>query len=389
MLMLVLLKFVFPSTPVTPVQQSLKIKEPQQIRSQLKDEQPLQALVENQRRLAADQADVLKNVQQEVQALRAESKEARQELKNYKEQSAEKEARLRDQFNKEVAAARKRASENASKTAAATQTVKVDPARTAPSLLTPSTPFAPNGRFKLETLDAKPLTTPTPLPPVGGYEETAYLSIGCHAQIKFVSGTLASSHAGEEYFNDYVLFTINQTFHCPMRLGMPGALPTPTGIDAAGCLGLARAKADLAKGRVQMRAEYLSCVGPDGAAYEPQIKGFVLDEDGTQGVVGELISYESAKVGKAFIAGLIQEASAAFGLAKSQIVVTDRGLGGSQFPGAASQSIIQQIATYWLTQAQALQPVLWVHAGGKGYLVLQQGLPLHGYPVAALVKGVS
>lgn len=253
-----------------------------------------------------------------------------------------------------------------------------------------TTPGEPVARVAPQTFELRTLRPEArsgalrPLPPLANQDETAYLAAGCLAEVTVVTGVMATSQLGGETWGHPVLFTVNTTFHCPWRLGGPGQKPRPSGIELAGCFAIGKAKADMSSSRAIIAVELLSCVFPDGSSYEVPIKGYAVDQDGTLGIVGELHTHDSAKLAKAFLTGLIQEASAAFGLAKSQLVIT--GTGGPQ-PFQGAQTTLQQVANFWLEQARALLPTLWVRSKTSAYVVLLEGLPLQGYPVVALLGG--
>jgi Skp family chaperone for outer membrane proteins len=252
---------------------------------------------------------------------------------------------------------------------------------TSTPVVVPSAPVGP--MFELRTLRPEVRSGASrPLPPLANQDETAYLAAGCLAEVTVVTGVMATSQLGGETWGHPVLFNVATAFHCPWRLGGPGQRPRPSGIELAGCFALGKAKADMSSSRAIIAVELLSCVFPDGSSYEVPIKGYAVDQDGTLGIVGELHTHDSAKLAKAFLTGLIQEASAAFGLAKSQLVIT--GTSGPQ-PFQGAQTTLQQVANFWLEQARALLPTLWVRSKTPAYLVLLEGLPLQGYPVVALV----
>ena len=119
---------------------------------------------------------------------------------------------------------------------------------------------------------------------------------------------------------------------------------------------------------------------PDGTSFEQPVKGYATGLDGTLGVVGRLETRDSALIAKAFLTGLVQEASAAFGLAKSAVVVTTNA-GGFTQPFTGVQNSIQQISQYFLEQARMLGPVLWAESNTPIYAVLQEGLSLDGLPL--------
>ncbi len=315
-----------------------------------------------------------------LKELLAKAESDKKALDDERAQTAQRLAEQQQRFDNTLAAARTASSRERTQ-------ARSEPAREVTPLVTTSTTpqsVTPAGPlFELRTLRPEPRSGPQrPLPPLANQDETAYLSAGCLAQVRVVTGAMATSQVGGETWGHPVLFAVDNAFHCPWRLGGPGRRPQPSGIELAGCFAIGKAKADMSSSRVIIAVELLSCVWPDGSGYEVPIKGYAVDQDGTLGIVGELHTHDSAKIALAFLVGIVHEASAAFGLAKSQVVVTQSG-GVQPFQGA--QTTLQQVSTLFLEQARALLPTLWVKSDTKAYLVMQEGLPLQGYPVVALL----
>ena len=195
---------------------------------------------------------------------------------------------------------------------------------------------------------------------------------------------MATSQVNGGAWGHPVLMVLTNAFNCPWRLGDPGIRPTPSRAPLDGCFAIGKAVADMSSQRANIAVELLSCVFPDGSSYEQAVEGWVVDQDGTQGIVGEYHTYESAKIAKAALAGIIQEASTAFGYAKSKILIA--GTGGAQ-PFGTVDTTFQQIGALYVEQARALLPTLWVHSNTPAYIVLRKGVPLKGYPVVALLGG--
>jgi conjugal transfer pilus assembly protein TraB len=175
-----------------------------------------------------------------------------------------------------------------------------------------------------------------------------------------------------------MLFSITREFTTPFQQQGPGRDPLAAAIAIQGCFILGKAAADLSASRAMIQLDLLSCVWPDGDTYERPIRGYATDKDGTLGIVGRVETHTSAVVAKAALVGMMQEASAAFGLARSAVIVTQTGGGAQPFQGA--QTIIQQLGQFYLEQARQLLPTLWVQAGVDARLVLQEGLALEGLP---------
>ena len=62
--------------------------------------------------------------------------------------------------------------------------------------------------------------------------------------------------------------------------------PNDTEIPLEDCLLIGKATADISSVRARVEAVSLSCVLPDGTAFERQVKGYFTGEDGTLGVTG-------------------------------------------------------------------------------------------------------
>jgi len=348
------------------------------MRATVTDQDPLVSKVEQMRlkEEARDKAEAERDKVLKALLLKADTDaKAREEERT---QAAQRLAQQQQQFDATLAQAR---------TVANRDRVAVKPSpppASRPVAVTATQPLpAPSSMFELRTLrPEKREGQPRPLPPLANQDETAYLAAGCLAQAQVVTGVMATSQLGGETWGHPVLFRVTNRFHCPWQQQGPGRLPNPSGIELPGCFAIGKAKADMSSSRAIIQVELLSCVWPDGSSYEVPIKGYATDQDGTLGIVGELHTHDSQKIALAFLTGLLREASAAFGLAKSQLVVT--GTGGVQ-PFQGAQSTLDQVANFWLQQARALLPTLWVKSDTPAYLVMLEGVPLQGYPVVALL----
>jgi hypothetical protein len=220
-----------------------------------------------------------------------------------------------------------------------------------------------------------------PAPRQGG----AYLPAASFADIRIVTGALASSRA---HASLPVLVAVTSPFHPPYKLLGPGQNPVPTQVPLQGCFALGRGAGDLAAGRIIIEMDLLSCVMPDGSAYEPPIQGYIVDIDMAYGMVGEILRHDSAVVARAFLTSVFQEASAAFVLARSNLVVTP--VAGGQQPFQGAQSGMQKLVDFYLQQAEFLLPTISLKAGAAGRMVLKEGLMLEQLPTTILVaKGQS
>jgi len=182
-----------------------------------------------------------------------------------------------------------------------------------------------------------------------------------------------------------MLLSVRGPFTSPFQLHGPGTNPVETAVPIQGCFALANTTAELAASRVLGEVTLLACVLPDGSVWTKPIKGYLVDRDGTDGLVGKVIQHDSEKEAKLFLASLLQEFAAAAALASSKIIVAPYGGGGSQ-PFQGVESGFNKMADLYLRQIEYLQPTLWAQSGQLGYLVLEEGVALEGFPTTLLLS---
>src|ERR1051325_875406 len=159
-------------------------------------------------------------------------------------------------------------------------------------------------------------------PPAANRADIPYLPAGSFAVGRVVTGAMATSRANGAL---PMLFSVTRAFTTPFQQQGPGRDPLAAAIAIQGCFILGKAAADLSASRAIIQLDLLSCVWPDGETYERPIRGYATDKDGTLGIVGRVETHTSAVVAKAALGGMMQEASAAFGLARSAVGVTQTG----------------------------------------------------------------
>lgn len=216
------------------------------------------------------------------------------------------------------------------------------------------------------------------LPQRANRQEVAYLQRGSFAKGAVITGVLASTRTGGGL---PMLIAVKEEFIAPRQLQGPGIHTRATSVPLQGCFVMGVAAGDPASQRVHVQLEWLSCVMPDGAAFEQPLKGYVTGMDGTYGIVAQLTRHDSAVLTRAFLTALIQEASAAFALTRSQLIVAPNA--GGPLPFSGVQTGLQKITDFYLEQAQYLLPTLWVESGAQVHVVVQEGTALDGYPTVA------
>lgn len=218
------------------------------------------------------------------------------------------------------------------------------------------------------------------------HHETGYIAPACYANARLVTGVFATANR-DGLLPIALVVTTNP--YCPAHLQGPDTEPKETSVPIKGCMVLGKSTADLSSHRVHIQAEKMSCIFPDKATFEPDIKAYVTGEDGSLGVPGDLERRTGAYIAQALIASLLGGASEALALSKRSIVTTPFGgsigtqSGGN--PGAiaaygAAQRSADRVADWALRQAQGLLPVLWVKAGTEAKIVFQEGVALEGLP---------
>jgi hypothetical protein len=245
----------------------------------------------------------------------------------------------------------------------------------------PSTPHdATFGRFEVFS-PKKDDKGPYPLPPSAARGDIPYLGPGCFAPIEVITGAAPSGRTDK---GRPLLTSVVAPFTCPYQLQGSGRDSLETEIPLHGCFAFFAAGGDLANGRVLGEGVVLSCVMPDKAFWESPLKAYLVGADGNDGLFGVVETHESAAVAKAFGLAVLGEVSAAFGLARSKVVITDGRNYGPQ-PGQSTQTQLLELQRYFLDQARSLAPTIRASRGERGWAVIQEGMALEGLPSQILL----
>lgn len=149
---------------------------------------------------------------------------------------------------------------------------------------------------------------------------------------------------------------------------------------------LASGYGSLASRSVYLRTNELSCVTDTGGIISAPVKGYIVGSNGMIGIKGTVISHQTPKLIKSFIAGLFS------GLGGDGSPTMDQGLelnptsGSDQsfqlpspgyigYSAAAGgiQTAAGQISQFYLKEAEALQPVIQINPGLSVNIILQYG----------------
>jgi len=162
--------------------------------------------------------------------------------------------------------------------------------------------------------------------------------------------------------------------------------PNDTEIPLEDCLLIGKATADLSSVRARVEAVSLSCVLPDGTAFERAVRGYLTGEDGTLGVPGRW-EFRSGR----WLANLLSAMGTAAVGAYADVAIADA-LAGANILGSVSTSdTAERLQEFFLQRAEEILPVVWVESGTPIYLVMLEGVTIDGlaaqadYPVASSV----
>jgi len=183
--------------------------------------------------------------------------------------------------------------------------------------------------------------------------------------------------------------TSSQTMANPepvlLRVQDNAVLPGSAKYKLRSCFILADGYGSLSSERVYLRLSALSCVDRHKKlVLSVPVRGYVVDSDSMLGLRGKVIDRQGAKIGKALLAGFAQGLSNALGGAQETVTTSALGmestLTGSSalkeagLSGAANAS--DQIAQFYLQQAQSIFPVISVRGGRLGTAVFTENVPL-------------
>lgn len=243
----------------------------------------------------------------------------------------------------------------------------------APSMAVPQEPriFKPEAKAASaasgDTVKAKVRYTKNPY--------SGFLPAGAFAPVALLNGLDAGTSSATQANPLPVLMTITD------QATLPGAAK----YSVKSCFVLGTGYGDLSAERVYVRYSRMSCVDKsDRLVLSADVSGYLVDSDGKIGLRGKVVDRQGAKLGKAVLAGFAQGLSGAFGQAQGITTTSAIGattsIGGSDALRAAglngAQSAAQQLAQFYLKEAQAIFPVITVDAGRTGTIVFTDNAQL-------------
>ncbi|KVP96400.1 hypothetical protein WJ97_10950 [Burkholderia ubonensis] len=159
-----------------------------------------------------------------------------------------------------------------------------------------------------------------------------------------------------------------------IRLDANAVLPNAANYQIKGCHVLASVWGDMSAERVYGRLATLTCVdSANRLVLSEEVEGVLVDSDGKNGIRGQLLDRQGAKLARSLLAGFAQGVSSAFGAAQSTTQTTALGMTTALIGSNAAKAgayngastAAQQLADFYLKQAEATMPVIAVDAGRK------------------------
>ena len=158
-----------------------------------------------------------------------------------------------------------------------------------------------------------------------------------------------------------------------IRVDANAVLPNAANYQIKGCHVLASVWGDMSSERVFGRLATLSCTDTaNRLVLSEEVEGVLVDSDGKNGIRGQLQDRQGAKLARSLLAGFAQGMSAAFGTAQTTTTQTAMGITsaitGNSFKAAGyagAGKAADQLADFYLKQAEATLPVIAVDAGRK------------------------
>lgn len=195
-------------------------------------------------------------------------------------------------------------------------------------------------------------------------ERTGFLPAGSFAASTLISGVEAFTGGTSQ----------SQPQPLVIRLDANAVLPNAAKYQIKGCHVLASVWGDMSSERVFGRLATLTCVdSANRLVLSEEVEGVLVDSDGKNGIRGSLQDRQGAKLARSLLAGFAQGVSSAFGAAQTTTQTTALGMTtaliGSDaakagaYTGASTAA--QQLADFYLKQAEATMPVIAIDAGRK------------------------
>ncbi|MBK3779947.1 hypothetical protein G3A43_06740 [Paraburkholderia aspalathi] len=207
-------------------------------------------------------------------------------------------------------------------------------------------------------------------------EHQGFLPAGSFAAATLISGVEAFTGGTAQSQPQPVVVRVDQN----------AVLPNAAHYQIKGCHVLASVYGDMSSERVFGRLATLTCVDVhDKLVLSEDVEGVLVDSDGKNGIRGTLVDRQGAKLARSLLAGFAQGVASAFGQAQSSVTTTALGatstlvgtnaIRAGGYEGASTAA--NQLAQFYLKQAEATMPVIAVDAGRKVSVLFTKSKSLH------------
>jgi conjugal transfer pilus assembly protein TraB len=207
-------------------------------------------------------------------------------------------------------------------------------------------------------------------------EHQGFLPAGSFADATLISGVEAFTGGTAQSQPQPVVVRVDQN----------AVLPNAAHYQIKGCHVLASVYGDMSSERVFGRLATLTCVDVhDKLVLSEDVEGVIVDSDGKNGIRGTLVDRQGAKLARSLLAGFAQGVASAFGQAQSTVTQTALGatstlvgtnaIRAGGYEGASTAA--NQLAQFYLKQAEATMPVIAVDAGRKVSVLFTKSKSLH------------
>lgn len=200
----------------------------------------------------------------------------------------------------------------------------------------------------------------------------AYLPAGSNFEAILINGMDASTSIGANKVPTPAL----------LRIKTDAILPNLFSQDVTECFVLAGGFGNLSSERVELRTEKMSCVNEAGEAFEADIQGYIVGEDGKVGARGVVVSKQGSLLAKSFMAGFVGGIGQAF----TPQPIPTLNTGGTQTYNYPSPSNVagtgvgqglnkssQTLAQFYIEMAKQMFPIVQLDAGRKVTIILIKG----------------
>lgn len=169
-----------------------------------------------------------------------------------------------------------------------------------------------------------------------------------------------------------------------LQLDDDGNLPNKFVSTVRDCRITTSAYGDLPSERAYLRTEKLTCVNHEGQILEKNLRGYVSGEDGMAGMRGRVVEKRGRLLALSLLSGTLS--GIGDGISQGLTTLSTNALGsveqvegGKAIKHGAYSGIanaMERMADWYLERANELYPVIEIHTGRFGHVVLTEGLDL-------------